>query len=212
MKPAAAPRSGRRPAFLWVNTLIGVVLTAYIDESMRRRRGEGVCFYVLAAVLVEDQYLDDVRTVLRCLRYGKTPELHWRDERPERRPVIAETIASLPVSAVVAVCVHGPDLPSERARRLSLGRLLPELSTDGVDRIVFDSRRDQDRSELRLIQNWRRFGRPGCEVRTDFFQSESEPALWAADCAAGSVAWWLNGNPVGWRYFEAMTRIVDVDP
>jgi hypothetical protein len=203
---------GRRSTGLWVNTLIGVVLTAYVDESMRRRRGEGVCFYVLAAVLVDDQDLDDVRDALRRLRYGKSKELHWRDERPERRPLIAEAIAALPVSAVVAVCVHSPNLSSERARRLSLGRLLLGLSTDGVDQIVFDSRRDQDRSELRLLQNWRRFGRPGCAVRTDFFTGESEPALWAADCAAGAVAWWLNGDAVGWRHFEAVARIVDVDP
>ncbi|MEZ0106925.1 hypothetical protein ABH920_000916 [Catenulispora sp. EB89] len=189
-----------------------MVLTAYVDESMRRRRGEGACFYVLAAVLVDDSDLDDVRAVLRGLRYGKSRELHWRDERPERRPLIAEAVAGLPVAAVVAVCIHGPSVPSERARRLSLGRLLHELSVEGVNQAVFDSRRDQDRSELRLIQNWRRFGRPGCDVRTDFFVSASEPALWAADCAAGAVAWWLNGDAVGWQHLEAVTRVVDVDP
>lgn len=166
MKSTAAPRLGRRSTRLWVNTLIGVVLTAYVDESMRRRRGESVCFYVLAAVLVDDQELDDVRDALRGLRYGKSPELHRRDERPERRRLIAEAVAAVPVSAVVAVCIHGPSLLTERARRLSLGALLHELSVEGVNRAVFDSRRDQDRSELRLIQNWRRFGRPGCDIRT----------------------------------------------
>jgi hypothetical protein len=60
-----ASRLGRRSTYLWVNTLIGVVLTAYVDESMRRRRGESVCFYVLAAVLVDDQDLDDVRDEMK---------------------------------------------------------------------------------------------------------------------------------------------------
>jgi hypothetical protein len=195
----------------WVNTLIDVSLTAYVDESMRRRRGEDFCFYVLAAVLVEDDELDDVRDRLRRLRYGKTPELHWRDERPERRPLIAKAIASLPVSAVVAVCIHGQDMAAERARRLSLGRLLVELDADAVERVVLDSRRAQDREELRLFQNWRRFGRPGTDVRLDHFEGRVEPALWVADCVAGAVAWWLNGNPVGWKHLEAVTRIVDVD-
>jgi hypothetical protein len=183
-----------------------------VDESMRRRRGEGVCFYVLAAVLVDDSDLHDVRTVLRGLRYGKSRELHWRDERPERRPLIAEAVAGLPVAAVVAVCIHGPSVPNERARRLSLGQLLHELSADGVDRAVFDSRRDQDTSDYDVIRGWRRFGRAGSDIRVDFFEGESEPALWAADCAAGAVAWWLNGDAVGWQYLEAVTRIVDVDP
>lgn len=195
----------------WVNTLIAVSLTAYVDESLRRRRGEDFCFYVLAAVLVEDEDLDDVREGLRRLRYGKTPELHWRDERPERRPVIAAAVAAMSVTSVVAVCIHGPGISSERARRLALGRLLPELDAESVNRIVFDSRRGQDESDYDLVRSWRRFSRPGSGIRLDFFEGVLEPALWAADCAAGAVAWWLNGNDVGWRHMEAVTRIVDVE-
>jgi len=56
---------------LWVNTLICVVLTAYVDESYRRRRSESVCVYTLVGVVVADADLDGIRSELRGLRNGK---------------------------------------------------------------------------------------------------------------------------------------------
>jgi hypothetical protein len=45
----------------------------------------------------------------------------------------------------------------------------------------------------------------------DFQDSEAEPALWASDCVAGAVAWWLNGDGASWRHLAAVTQIVDVE-
>jgi hypothetical protein len=196
---------------LWVNTLIGVVLTAYVDESARRRRGEDVCFYVLAAVLIDDADLGSVRGALRQLRYGKSSMSHWRQELPSRWSVLAAAIADLPLQAIATVCLHDAEVKSERARRLCLGRLLVALQAAGADRAVLDSRRHEDDAELRLLQAWRRSGRSEAALRVDYLRSHMEPALWAADCVAGATAWWLNGDPVGCKHLGAVTEIVDVD-
>ncbi|WP_370363322.1 hypothetical protein [Catenulispora sp. GP43] len=188
-----------------------MVLTAYVDESMRRRRGEGICFYVLAAVLVDDRDLDDVRDALKSLRRGKAKSIHWRYERPDRQPELAAAIASLPIRPVVAVCLHEIAVASERARRLCLASLLAALDDHAVARVILDSRREQDNNDLKVLQAWRRAGRPEAGVRMDFQDSEAEPALWAPDCVAGAVAWWLNGDGASWCHLEAITQVVDVD-
>lgn len=144
---------------MWVNTLIGVVLTAYVDESMRRRRGEGVCVYVLAAVLVDDSDLDDVRDELRLLRKGKSKSIHWRYEQADRQPMPAAAIASSPIRPVVSVCLHELGVAGERVRRLCLASLLAAVSDHNVARAILDSRREQDDNDLKVLQAWRRAGR-----------------------------------------------------
>ncbi len=196
---------------MWVNTLIGVVLTAYVDESMRRRRGEAACVYTLVAVLVADDQLDDVREALRRLRYGKTQIIHWHAESDRRLPVIAGAIAELPIDGVVTVLMHRPEISAERARRLCLSVLLAELRRLAVDRVLFESRQAQDANDLRVIRSWRRYGREGAQVRVDFLRKSEEPALWLADCVAGAFMWWLNGTCDHWSAIADSCRVVEVE-
>lgn len=188
-----------------------VPLTAYIDESARRRQGETVCFYVLSAVLVDDSEVDDVRANLRSLRYGKTNIIHWRHERPERWPMLATAISVMPIKAIVAVCPHASATSSERARRFCLSRLLVEFREAGADRVVLDSRQGQDAAELRMVMAWRRARRPEAHIRLDYVRSSEEPMLWVTDCVAGAVAWWLGGDSVGWDALEPVVRLVEVE-
>ena len=170
-----------------------------------------MCVYVLSAVVVADCDLDGVRNGLKDLLQGKAKALHWRREKPERLPVIAAAIAGMPISAVVAVCLHGESISSERARRFCLWQLLIELVADGVDRVVLESRQAQDRLDYDVIRNWRRFERRHASVRMDFEPAYMEPALWAADCVAGAVAWWLGGEDVGWNELGPLIRIIEVE-
>src|SRR5262245_11931678 len=118
------------------------MFTAYIDESARRRAGENTCVYTLAAVVVPDDSIEKVRQASVRLSYRKSPRVHWRDERKGRLPEIIRTVAGVPWSGVVTICLHAPEMKPERARRLCMARLLPELSDRGVGRISFESRQE----------------------------------------------------------------------
>jgi hypothetical protein len=194
----------------WVNTLIGVPLTAYVDESYCRRRGESTCVYTLVGVVVDDTDLDVVRSALCDLRSGKDKTLHWRREQPERLPVIAEAVRALPMSAVVTVVMHNASVDSERARRHCLSQLLRELFDAGSEQVVFESRQAEDRKDLQVIAGWRRAKRPEAMVRVDFLPAVAEPALWLADIVAGAFMWWLGGACDHWSVLADACRVVEV--
>lgn len=202
---------GRRSSGFWVNTLIGVSLTAYVDESYRRRRGESACVYTLVGVVVDEADLDDIRDRLRALRDGKAPRLHWQRERPIRLGRIAETIAMMPFTAVVVTVMHAPATSSERARRYCLSPLLRRVNELGVDRIVFESRQSEDYKDMRVIASWRRAKRPEALVRVDFVWSLAEPALWMADAVAGAFMWWLGDQRDEWHQFEPKAEVIEID-
>ena len=74
------------------------MLIAYVDESARRRRDEATSVYTLAAVLVDASAVPEVRDAMMRLRYGKSPVVHWRLERAERRAAErGETLAAFVV-------------------------------------------------------------------------------------------------------------------
>lgn len=73
---------------------------AHVDESHRPG------LYVLAAALLEEETLPLARTALEGLRVGRSDRLHWRNESPARRLVIASTVAG-------AVHAHEAGLTSD---------------------------------------------------------------------------------------------------
>jgi L-alanine-DL-glutamate epimerase-like enolase superfamily enzyme len=196
---------------LWVNTLIGAVLTAYVDESYRRRRGESACVYTLVGVVVDEADLGDIRDRLRALRDGKAPRLHWQRERPTRLGYIAETIGTMPFRAVVVTLMHAPDTSSERARRYCLSSLLRRVHELEADRVVFESRRSEDHKDMAVIAAWRRARRPEALVRVDFVWSLAEPALWMADAVAGAFMWWLGDQCDEWHHLERKAEVLEID-
>ncbi|CAL9445001.1 hypothetical protein SUDANB106_02353 [Streptomyces sp. enrichment culture] len=188
------------------------MLTAYIDESMRRRRGEASCVYVLAAVLVPDDAESTVRATMEGLRHGRSRVVHWRKERPERRTLIASAIAGLPVTGLVAVCLHDAEVRSERARRRCLLRLLDELARRDVERVIFETRHEQDAADRAVVTSLRK-----AKVVTDAMSLTWEDpgawfaGLWVADCVAGAVSWWLDGHGTHWSLLEGQVTLVDVE-
>ncbi|MET8138677.1 hypothetical protein ABZU32_00065 [Sphaerisporangium sp. NPDC005288] len=107
------------------------MLTAYIDETLRRRPDDD-SIYAMAAVIMDSADHDDIRTTLESLRLSKRHRLHWRDESPPHRLHIAETVAKLPLQSIVTVRIHDKNVRHERARRLCMEHLLYELDTAGV--------------------------------------------------------------------------------
>jgi hypothetical protein len=189
------------------------VFTAYIDESARRRASEGACVYTLAAVVVPDESIEKVQQAMLDLRYRKSPRVHWRDEREERLPEIVRTVAGLPWTGVVTVCLHGPELKSERARRLCIMRLLPELSERGVNRIFFESRQEpRDREDRGLLVGLRKGSLFRSDIEVDWKPALSDSALWAADVVAGALSWWFDDKGDHWRVLEDLVHMIDIDP
>ena len=190
------------------------MFTAYIDESARRRAREGAYVYTLAAVVVPNESIEKLQQAMIALRYHKSLRVHWREERKERLPEIVRTVAGLPWTGVATVCLHGPEMKSERARRLCIMRLLPELSDLGVDRIVFESRQEprdhEDRGLLVGLRKNRGLFRTDIEV--DWKPALSDSALWAADVVAGALSWWLDDKGEYWRVLEDQVHLIEIDP
>lgn len=137
--------------------------------------------------------------------------MHWREERPARKRVIADAVAEMPLTGVVAVCLHDAEIKGERARRLCLVRLLAELSSRGVDEATFETRNEQDRADLSVLTGLRRSAsiRPGMSIS---WLPPADPALWAADVIAGAVSWWLDGDGQYWPRLSPLIDLIDIDP
>ncbi|MFT3798733.1 hypothetical protein [Microbacterium sp.] len=105
------------------------VLHAWVDESMHAPGGvltEGI--HILAAAVADPASCEPVRAELRRLLPGGARRLHWRDENPRRRRVIAAAVATLDVAQTVIVGAPLDQHKQERARRLCMERLLHEPS------------------------------------------------------------------------------------
>ncbi|GAA1274261.1 hypothetical protein GCM10009677_29310 [Sphaerisporangium rubeum] len=182
------------------------MLTAFVDESLRRRPDDD-SVYAMAAVIIDSADHDDIRTTLESLRMGKRGRLHWRDESSPHRLHIAETVAKLPLCGIVTVRIHDRSVRHERARRLCLERLLQELDMSGVETVVLESRCTEDRLDRSLLTSLRRSRRVSLTMKVSWESPFHEPLLWAADTVVGATTWWLDGEP---RYFDALAGQVRV--
>jgi hypothetical protein len=188
------------------------MLTAFVDESMRHRSDEDTWVYALAAVIVDHRGLSVVGDAMEGLRYRKNARVHWRVERRERRPLIIERIASLPLSGAVAVCLHGRAVKAERARRLCIDALLADLSSRGVDQVVIESRGPAlDARDRGVLTGLRTAGQVRPVMSVAWSVAGSQPGLWAADCVAGTVSEWLDGDDRHWKRIEHRMTIIDVE-
>ncbi|MFC7382090.1 hypothetical protein [Sphaerisporangium rhizosphaerae] len=184
------------------------MLFAFVDESCRVRQDDA-CLYVLAAVVLPAERLDQVRSVMDALRHGKAPTVHWRTERAPRRSLIANTVASLDCASMVAVGFYGTPSRSERARRRCLERLLPELSIQRAGAVILESRREQDARDRAILTALRRQGRISSEMSVNWQRAGSDAALWTADVVAGIVTGWLDGDQQWWPLLEQQVTLLD---
>ncbi|MEU9832044.1 hypothetical protein AB0D67_10950 [Streptosporangium sp. NPDC048047] len=187
------------------------MLTAYIDESLRRHPDDH-CVYAMAAVVMDSAHHDDIRAALESLRTGKSPRLHWREESAARQLVIAGSIAVMPVRSIVTIHIFSRGLPYERARRLCLERLLYELDQADVRAVTVESRSPKlDHLDLLLVMGIRRARAVSKDLKVAWRRPDEEPLLWSADAVAGATTWWLNGQPEGFKLLADRIRLVCLD-
>jgi hypothetical protein len=186
------------------------VITAYVDESQRRRPDDH-SIYAMAAVIMKSTDHDDIRTALEALRLGKRRRLHWRDESPAHRTDIAETLAKLPIDGIITVHLHEKSVRHERARRLCLERLFHELDTENAAKVTVESRSGEDRLDRSLLTGLRRCRQVSLAMEVDWQSPFDEPLLWAADAVVGATTWWLDGQPAYYKVLADQIRIICLD-
>jgi hypothetical protein len=182
------------------------VLTAYVDESLRRR-ADDLSVYAMAAVVVDSADHEALRATLKSLLLGNRRRLHWRDESPKHRIEIAEALASLPIEGMVVAHIHDRTTRHERARRLCLERLLHELGAGSAAGVVIESRSAEDRLDRGLLTGLRRSRRVPLSMEVRWESPLDEPLLWSADAVVGATTWWLDGQP---EYFDIIADQVTV--
>lgn len=173
---------------------------AFVDESARERR------YLIAAVIVEPAEVSRLRrSMTRFLLPGQR-ELHFKKEKPTRRRQLAGAIARLPVAAYVYSRTWNGH--HEQARQDCMERLVEELLIRRAQRLVMDTRNEQDVNDERTIR--RLLGRhPSASALVyEHVDSTTESLLWIADVVA-----WCHGAGPEWRKrIDPITAaVIDVD-
>lgn len=154
---------------------------AYADESARQR-------YLIAAVLIDVSELDRTRKVLRGLRKPGQRRVHFAKESDSRRRVIVSALVGLDLR----IRVYESDGPDVVARAACLGRLVDDMLTLDVDRLVLETLDSQESADRRTI--YERLRRAGGTLAYEHRRSYEEPLLWVADAAA-----WCYGAGGDWR-------------
>jgi hypothetical protein len=132
---------------------------AFVDESIRGQR------YLMGCVLIEARYLAGVRPAIAALGVAGT-RVHFNNESTRQRTRVLTAIADMPIRAFVTVCQISHGVTQFRARACCLERIVDELQSRSVGRLVVESRQDDSEDE-RLMSRVRApeprlvFGAPG---------------------------------------------------
>ncbi|WP_329014255.1 hypothetical protein [Streptomyces sp. NBC_01601] len=172
---------------------------ALCDESMRHGVGPHGT-YLLSSVIIRETDLPRVRERMMDLRMrGQRKKLHWRDESAARRSLAAGGLAALHADVVIATWCGMVPAKQERARRKALETLLLDLARRSVRHAFFESRGpERDRADITALAGLRRSGIVPSTLRVSHAPGAEEPALWAADIAAGSYGAAVSGLPEYW--------------
>lgn len=160
---------------------------AFVDESCRNQT------YVLCAASIQVDHLAGTRKQLRGLLLPGQRELHFKHERGQRRRMLADRIARMPVSVTIYVSTV-TRRTQEKARQLCVGRCLQDVLDRGGQRLIFDSREQQDVSDRATI--YRELGSRLSALRFTYahLNSKSVPELWIPDAVA-----WCYGAGGDWK-------------
>jgi hypothetical protein len=149
--------------------------------------------YLLSAVWVPPDHVDDVRDRMARLRRPSEKKLHWRgDSRPRHERVLRE-LSDAEVDAVIVVRVGAQDERPERQRRKCLEHFLGALGA--IDHLTLESRGSGlDRRDRDLVDALRASRRLG-GLRVDHAPGPADPMLWLADAVCGAVVASRTGDP-----------------
>jgi hypothetical protein len=160
---------------------------AFIDESGRN----GV--YIVCVTVVAQADLAPVRKQLSALLLPGQRELHFKKEKPRRRRLLADRLASLPAASWIYTAPRTPKT-EEQERQRCIDEAVRNLVALRAHRVIIDSREEQDRYDEATI--YRALGGRPSEtgVTYEHRDSTSTPLLWVPDAVA-----WCYGAGGDWR-------------
>lgn len=163
-------------------------LHAWVDESIKVTPDEQGT-YILASVVCDPTRCDAVRQTLTSLCSGTRRRLHWHEEAPARRTKIAKVIGGIDMAAIVVIGTSMARNKQERARRICMETLLPELQHMGVSQVLLEARtptlNEKDRRQVASLIGKRVIS---STLRVSTGRPSEEPMLWVPDAVAGAVA------------------------
>lgn len=173
---------------------------AFIDESQRGTH------YLVCVATVAPQELASARKLLRTLRMPNQRELHFKKEKDQRRRMLADRIAMLPVAVAVyraECCRHD----QEAARQRCLSQVFKQLLVTDAHRVVIDSREHRDTNDAATAQRVLGNHPSRTGLTYEHMDSTDEPLLWVAD-----VVGWCYGAGSDWRrrVWPIISEIVEV--
>ncbi len=180
------------------------MLTAWADESGSRPDLDPGA-YLLAAALCDESDVPELRKSMEGLRINE-PKVHWHGSNPERRDELIDAVAKLPVTGFVIVHVDA-GANDRRHRRKCMEYLLPHLAEMPVSTITFESRGQQDASDLATLQMLRARRVVDPTLRIDHAVGRREPVLWAADIVCGAIVQSRTGRL---EYLEKLSGAVEL--
>jgi len=181
------------------------MLTAWGDESgSQPERDPGT--YLVAAVLIENEDVAIVRKTMDGLLLPSETKVHWHSSSDERRRVLVDAVAELPVCGIVVVH-HDRDAKDRRHRRKCLEQLLPLLAAMPCSSITLESRGSADRSDLNLLQKFRGRKVVDTSLRMCHRRGLDEPVLSVPDIVCGAVVQSRIGRP---EYLDRLGGLIDI--
>lgn len=175
---------------------------AYVDES---HYAGPPSFYLLAAVLVDEESIDRAREAVRALQVHKR-RVHWHREEPAGRVRLASAVAAIGLPATVVIGTPVRPEKQERARRHCLGQLVWILGGCGVTTVCLESRGAlRDVNDRLALAGFRGSGVLDPSLYVNHAVADAEPLLWAADIVAGAASEAERGES---RYLAALAEAV----
>ncbi|MCQ8194642.1 hypothetical protein [Streptomyces rugosispiralis] len=180
---------------------------AWSDESFQEHDDTG--FYIIAAALIPDDALDQVREqMLHLQAKHASTKVHWTKADSAQRDQLARAVAAFDGLHVVAVGAPVRPRRQERARAHCLNLLVSELHGFGVEHLFMEAR-DQvlNARDVATVQQARYALPKDARFRLDHLLGTAEPLLWVADVVAGAVRAEKLGDV---RYREILgERVID---
>lgn len=157
---------------------------AFVDESIRADSAA----YVMAAIFVSPHRVDELRHEALRFRLGAVKP-RWSAQQEQRR---AGIYAALQVMDFGSIAVSGRPLQmakQERAQTQCLKVLLGALEAQGIGVVCIERRGSSlDLRDVRTIDRLRGRRQIGRDIRIEFGDPKTEPALWLADFVSGISA------------------------
>jgi len=171
---------------------------AFVDESIRGQR------YLMGCVLIEARHLAATRAAIGALP-TRGRRLHFNNEVDAQRRILLAALTEFPVQAFVVICHRRHGITEFIARETCLAALVSEVQSQGIDRLVLESRQD-DREDARIISSLRQ---PDAPLVFEHRTARTEPMLGVADAVT-----WASGAGASWQALiePLLRRVIDLRP